>query len=103
MSRSIKNGPQLNPGTYTYDATSPHSSYRLSWNNWDTFRSWKNTEEEKGFNFTLAKREKRSSEKGWLWKKKFVDIAGDEKTAIKYRTAIYLGASSVAESVGNPA
>ena len=38
-----------------------------------------------------------------LWKKKFVDIAGDEKTAIKYRTAIYLGASSVAESVGNPA
>lgn len=33
------------------------------------------------------------------WKKQFVQIAGDEETAIKYRTAIYLGASSVAESV----
>lgn len=32
-----------------------------------------------------------------LWKKKFVEIAGDEKTAIKYRSAIYLGAASVAE------
>ncbi|KZV73800.1 mitochondrial carrier [Peniophora sp. CONT] len=32
-----------------------------------------------------------------LWKKKFVEIAGDEKTAVKYRSAIYLGAASVAE------
>jgi solute carrier family 25 (mitochondrial phosphate transporter), member 3 len=31
------------------------------------------------------------------WKKKFVQIAGDEETATKYRTAIYLGASSTAE------
>ena len=41
-------------------------------NDWDTSKSWKNTEEEKGFKFTLAKREKGTSEKGWLWKKKFV-------------------------------
>ena len=34
-----------------------------------------------------------------LWKKKFVEIAGDEKTAVKYRSAIYLGAASVAEYV----
>lgn len=32
-----------------------------------------------------------------LWKKTFVQIAGDQETAVKYRTAIYLGASSVAE------
>ena len=32
-----------------------------------------------------------------LWKKKFVEIAGDQETAVKYRTAIYLGASSVGE------
>ncbi|KAJ8520716.1 hypothetical protein ONZ45_g2503 [Pleurotus djamor] len=31
------------------------------------------------------------------WKKSFVRIAGDQETAVKYRTAIYLGASSVAE------
>ena len=34
-----------------------------------------------------------------FWKKQFVQIAGDQETAVKYRTAIYLGASSVAESV----
>ena len=34
-----------------------------------------------------------------LWKKKFVEIAGDEKAAVKYRSAIYLGAASVAECV----
>lgn len=34
-----------------------------------------------------------------LWKKKLVEIAGDQETAVKYRTAIYLGASSVAEYV----
>ena len=33
------------------------------------------------------------------WKKQFAQIAGDQDTAVKYRTAIYLGASSVAESV----
>lgn len=32
-----------------------------------------------------------------FWKKQFVQIAGDQDTAVKYRTAIYLGASSVAE------
>jgi hypothetical protein len=32
-----------------------------------------------------------------LWKKKFVEIAGDQETAVKYRTVIYLGAASVAE------
>ncbi|KAF9524298.1 mitochondrial carrier [Crepidotus variabilis] len=32
-----------------------------------------------------------------LWKKKFVEIAGTQENAVKYRTAIYLGASSVAE------
>ncbi|KAF5385623.1 hypothetical protein D9757_005554 [Collybiopsis confluens] len=31
------------------------------------------------------------------WKKYFVTIAGDQETAIKYRTAIYLGSASVAE------
>ncbi|CAL1712879.1 unnamed protein product [Somion occarium] len=31
------------------------------------------------------------------WKKTFVQIAGDQETAVKYRTAIYLGAASVAE------
>ncbi|KAK7056882.1 mitochondrial phosphate carrier protein [Paramarasmius palmivorus] len=31
------------------------------------------------------------------WKKTFVSIAGDQETAVKYRTAIYLGAASVAE------
>lgn len=34
-----------------------------------------------------------------LWKKKFVEIAGDQQTAVKYRTAIYLGAATVAEYV----
>ena len=34
-----------------------------------------------------------------FWKKQFVQIAGDQETAVKYRTAIYLGASSVAEYV----
>ena len=33
------------------------------------------------------------------WKKQFAQIAGDQDTAVRYRTAIYLGASSVAESV----
>ncbi|KAJ7016658.1 mitochondrial carrier domain-containing protein [Mycena alexandri] len=31
------------------------------------------------------------------WKKTFVQIAGDQDSAVKYRTAIYLGAASVAE------
>ncbi|KAJ6508695.1 mitochondrial carrier domain-containing protein [Mycena sanguinolenta] len=31
------------------------------------------------------------------WKKAFVQIAGDQDTAVKYRSAIYLGAASVAE------
>ncbi|KAJ7644220.1 mitochondrial carrier domain-containing protein [Roridomyces roridus] len=31
------------------------------------------------------------------WKKSFVQVAGDQETAVKYRTAIYLGAASVAE------
>lgn len=34
-----------------------------------------------------------------FWKKQFVQIAGDQENAVKYRTAIYLGASSVAECV----
>jgi len=32
-----------------------------------------------------------------FWKKQFVSIAGDQETAVKYRTAIYLGAASVGE------
>ncbi|KAI0770505.1 mitochondrial carrier [Fomes fomentarius] len=32
-----------------------------------------------------------------FWKKQFVQIAGAQDTAVRYRTAIYLGASSVAE------
>ncbi|KAI9451400.1 mitochondrial carrier, partial [Russula earlei] len=32
-----------------------------------------------------------------FWKKRFVSIAGDKDTAVKYRTAIYLGAASVGE------
>ncbi|KAH8114745.1 mitochondrial carrier [Phellopilus nigrolimitatus] len=32
-----------------------------------------------------------------FWKKQFVSIAGDQETAVKYRTAIYLGASSAGE------
>ncbi|TDL23285.1 mitochondrial carrier [Rickenella mellea] len=32
-----------------------------------------------------------------FWKKKFIEVAGDQESAVKYRTAIYLGASSVAE------
>jgi len=32
-----------------------------------------------------------------FWKKTFVEIAGDQETAVKYRTAIYLGAASVGE------
>ncbi|KAG5638726.1 hypothetical protein H0H81_010709 [Sphagnurus paluster] len=31
------------------------------------------------------------------WKKKFVEVAGDQETAVLHRTAIYLGAASVAE------
>jgi len=31
------------------------------------------------------------------WKKQFVQIAGSQEDAVRYRTAIYLGASSVAE------
>ena len=34
-----------------------------------------------------------------FWKKQFTQIAGDQETAVKYRTAIYLGASSVGECV----
>lgn len=34
-----------------------------------------------------------------LWKKQFVTLAGDKDTAVRYRTAIYLGAASVGESV----
>lgn len=34
-----------------------------------------------------------------MWKKKFVEIAGDQETAVKYRTVIYLGAASTAEYV----
>jgi len=32
-----------------------------------------------------------------FWKKYLVQIAGDQDTAVKYRTAIYLGAASIAE------
>lgn len=32
-----------------------------------------------------------------FWKKKFVEIAGDQETAVRYRTAIYLGASATGE------
>ncbi|CAK5284157.1 unnamed protein product [Mycena citricolor] len=31
------------------------------------------------------------------WKKTFVQLAGDQDTAVKYRTAIYLGGASIAE------
>lgn len=31
------------------------------------------------------------------WKRQFAIIAGDQETAVRYRTAIYLGAASVAE------
>lgn len=34
-----------------------------------------------------------------FWKKQFTQIAGDQESAVRYRTAIYLGASSVAECV----
>lgn len=34
-----------------------------------------------------------------FWKKKAVELAGDQETAVKYRTAIYLGSASVAEWV----
>src|SRR6266851_7409694 len=34
-----------------------------------------------------------------FWKKQFVTFAGDKDTAVRYRTAIYLGAASVGESV----
>ena len=34
-----------------------------------------------------------------FWKKQFVARAGDKDTAVRYRTAIYLGAASVGESV----
>jgi Mitochondrial carrier protein len=37
-----------------------------------------------------------------FWKKRFVTVAGDKETAVKYRTAIYLGAASVGESVSCP-
>lgn len=36
-----------------------------------------------------------------LWKKQFITLAGDKETAVKYRTAIYLGAASVGESVSS--
>ena len=32
-----------------------------------------------------------------FWKKTFVEILGDQESAVRYRTAIYLGASSVGE------
>ncbi|KDQ62444.1 hypothetical protein JAAARDRAFT_76291 [Jaapia argillacea MUCL 33604] len=32
-----------------------------------------------------------------FWKKQFVNVAGGQEDAVKYRTAIYLGAASVAE------
>ncbi|EJF61093.1 mitochondrial carrier [Dichomitus squalens LYAD-421 SS1] len=32
-----------------------------------------------------------------FWKKQFASLAGEQDTAVKYRTAIYLGASSVGE------
>ncbi|KAJ6559108.1 mitochondrial carrier domain-containing protein [Mycena vulgaris] len=32
-----------------------------------------------------------------FWKKTFVQFAGDQDTAVKYRTAIYLGAAGIAE------
>jgi solute carrier family 25 phosphate transporter 3 len=34
-----------------------------------------------------------------FWKKQFVTLAGDKDAAVRYRTAIYLGAASVGESV----
>ena len=34
-----------------------------------------------------------------FWKKQFGAFAGDQETAVRYRTAIYLGAASVGESV----
>jgi solute carrier family 25 phosphate transporter 3 len=34
-----------------------------------------------------------------FWKKQFVARAGDKDAAVRYRTAIYLGAASVGESV----
>jgi hypothetical protein len=36
-----------------------------------------------------------------FWKKRFVSTAGDKDTAVRYRTAIYLGAASVGESVSS--
>ena len=32
-----------------------------------------------------------------FWKKTFVEVLGDQESAVRYRTAIYLGASSVGE------
>ncbi|KAF7288537.1 hypothetical protein HMN09_01382700 [Mycena chlorophos] len=32
-----------------------------------------------------------------FWKKKTVELAGDQETAVKYRTAIYLGSAGIAE------
>lgn len=32
-----------------------------------------------------------------FWKKKAVEFAGNQETAVKYRTAIYLGSASIAE------
>ncbi len=34
-----------------------------------------------------------------FWKRQFVAFAGDQETAVRYRTAIYLGAASVGEFV----
>ena len=34
-----------------------------------------------------------------FWKKQFMSLSGDRDTAVRYRTAIYLGAASVGESV----
>jgi len=32
-----------------------------------------------------------------FWKKQFVELSGSQEQAVKYRTAIYLGAAAVAE------
>jgi hypothetical protein len=37
-----------------------------------------------------------------FWKRQFALMAGDQETLVKHRTAIYLGAASVAEYVQGP-
>jgi solute carrier family 25 phosphate transporter 3 len=36
-----------------------------------------------------------------LWEKQFMTLAGDKEMAVKYCTAIYLGAVSVGESISS--